>query len=118
MEWHLATDRGVTFADNRTPLVARFPHYAAQIEAWETRWWDMFSGPIPETKAAIEALHAAGTPQFVLPNMSAQTVDRTFAMSPAFRRIADRGISGRAGVLKPDPAFFRLACARRSPETG
>src|SRR3546814_2026611 len=65
MEWHLATDRGVTFADNRTPLVARFPHYAAEIKAWETRWWDMFSGPIPETEAAIEALHAAGTPQFV-----------------------------------------------------
>jgi 2-haloacid dehalogenase/putative hydrolase of the HAD superfamily len=112
MEWHLATDRGVTFADNRAGLTARFPHYAAEIEAWETRWWDMFSGPIPETEAAIEALHAAGVPQFVLSNMSPQTMEGTFAMSPAFRRIADRVISGRDGALKPDAAIFRLASAR------
>jgi 2-haloacid dehalogenase/putative hydrolase of the HAD superfamily len=112
MDWHLATDRGVTFAENRAPLVARFPEYADQIEAWETRWWDMFSGPIPETEAAIEALHGAGIPQYVLSNMSHETFAGTFAMSPAFRRIADQVISGREGVIKPDPAIFRLACER------
>jgi 2-haloacid dehalogenase/putative hydrolase of the HAD superfamily len=112
MDWHLATDRGVTFADNRAALVTRFPQYADAIEAWETRWWDMFSGAIPETEAAIEALHAAGVPQFVLSNMSPETFDGTFAMSPAFKRIADQVISGREGVIKPEPAIFHLACER------
>jgi FMN phosphatase YigB (HAD superfamily) len=112
MDWHLATDRGVTFAENRVALVARFPEYADEIEAWEIRWWDMFSGAIPETEAAIEALHDASVPQYVLSNMSTETFDGTFAMSPAFGRIADQVISGREGVIKPDPAIFQLACER------
>jgi 2-haloacid dehalogenase/putative hydrolase of the HAD superfamily len=33
-------------------------------------------------------------------------------MSPAFRCIADQVISGREGVIKPDPAIFHLACQR------
>ena len=112
MAWHGATDRGVTFADNIAALTARHPGYADQIAAWQTRWWDMFSGPIPETEAAIEALHHQGVRQYVLSNMSHETFDGTFAMSPAFGRIADQVISGREGVMKPDPAIFRLACAR------
>ena len=112
MAWHGATDRGVTFADNCAALSASHPEYAAEIAAWRTRWWDMFSGAIPETEAAIEALHARGVPQYVLSNMSHETFDGTFAMSPAFGRIADQVISGREGMMKPDPAIFRLACER------
>jgi HAD superfamily hydrolase (TIGR01509 family) len=112
MAWHGATDRGVTFADNIAALTARHPGYADQIAAWQNRWWDMFSGPIPETEAAIEALHHQGVRQYVLSNMSHETFEGTFAMSPAFGRIADHVISGREGLMKPDPAIFRLACER------
>lgn len=112
MEWRLATDRGVSFADNCAALAAKFPHYASEIDAWRTRWQDMFSGAIPETEAAIEALHAAGAPQFVLSNMSLETYDGTVAMSEAFGRIEGFLISGREGLIKPDPAIFRLACER------
>ena len=112
MAWHVAHDLGVTFADNRAPLLARFPEYAEQIHAWETRWWEMFSGPIPETEAAIEALHAAGVPQFGVTNMSHETFPGTIAMSPAFGRLQDYVVSAHDGVLKPDPAFYALACER------
>ena len=60
MDWHLAHDLGVTFAENRAPLLERHPEYADEIHAWEDRWWEMFSGAIPETEAAIEVLNAAG----------------------------------------------------------
>jgi FMN phosphatase YigB (HAD superfamily) len=112
MEWHIAHDRGVTFAANREPLVARFPEYAAEITAWETRWWEMFSGVIPESEAAIEALHAAGVPQYGVTNMSHEVIDGVRAMSPAFDRLRDYVVSGSDGVLKPDAAFFELAVAR------
>ncbi|HEY8002827.1 MAG TPA: HAD family phosphatase [Phenylobacterium sp.] len=118
MDWHLATDRGVSFADNCAALTARFPHYAAEIDAWRTRWGDMFSGAIPETEAAIEALHAAGVRQFVLSNMSPETYGGTVAMSPAFGRIEAFLISGREGLIKPDAAIFRLACERFGGEPG
>ena len=112
MAWHGPTDCGVTFADNCAALSAQHPHYAAEIDAWRTRWHEMFSGPIPETEAAIEALQARGVPQYALSNMSHETVDDTFAMSPAFARLNGRIISGHEGVMKPDAAIFELACQR------
>ena len=112
MIWHVNHDLGVTFAENRKGLVAEFPEYRAEIEAWETRWWDMFSGTIPETEAAIEALHEAGVPQYGLTNMSDETFEGTMAMSPAFGRFRDIVVSGREGMIKPDPRIYALTCER------
>jgi 2-haloacid dehalogenase/putative hydrolase of the HAD superfamily len=112
MDWHIAHDLGVTFADNRTPLIERHPQYAAEIHAWEDRWWEMFAGPIPETVAAIEALHARGVPQYGLSNMSHEVLDGITAMSPAFGRLQDIVISAETAIMKPDPRIFAQACER------
>ncbi|RAK59064.1 HAD family phosphatase [Phenylobacterium hankyongense] len=112
MDWHLRHDLGVTFAENRAPLLARFPEYSDQIHAWETRWWEMFSGAIPETEAAIEALAARGVPQFGLSNMSHEVIDGITAMSPAFRHFGGIVISAETAVMKPDPRIYRQACER------
>jgi 2-haloacid dehalogenase/putative hydrolase of the HAD superfamily len=112
MAWHGPTDCGVTFEDNCAALSAEHPHYAAEIDAWRTRWLEMFSGPIPETEAAIEALRARGVRQYALTNMSHETEAATFAMSPAFARLDGRIVSGREGVMKPDAAIFQLTCER------
>ena len=118
MDWHLAHDRGVSFAENRAPLVARFPHYEPQIRAWQERWWDMFSGAIPETEAVIHDLAARGVPMFGLSNISPEVIDGVRALSPAFAHISGVIVSGAEGVLKPDPAIFRLACERFGFEPG
>lgn len=112
MIWHVNHDLGVTFADNRVALIEQHPEFRAEIEAWETRWWDMFSGTIPESEAAIEALHEAGVPQYGLTNMSEETFEGTMAMSPAFGRLADIVVSGREGMIKPDPRIYALTCER------
>jgi len=112
MDWHLAHDRGVAFEDNRAELIARHPEHEAAIRAWGDRWWEMFSGPIPETESAIEALHQAGVPQFGLSNISQHTIEGTVAMSPAFGRLRGVVVSGDEGITKPDPAIFRLASER------
>ena len=112
LAWHAPTDCGVTFADNCAQLIAQHPHHEAEILAWHRRWDEMFSGPIAETEAAIEALHARGVPQYGLSNISHETLDSTLAMSPAFRRLAGVIASGLEGVMKPDPAIYRLTCER------
>ena len=112
MDWHTAHDRGVTFAENRVPLLARFPQYADQIHAWETRWWEMFSGTIPESESVIEALAVRGARQFGLTNMSRETFAGTIAMSPAFRHIEAFVVSGDEGLIKPDAAIYHLASQR------
>lgn len=112
MAWHAPTDCGVTFAENCASLIAVHPQHEAEILAWRDRWDEMFSGPIPETEAAIAALQARGVPQYGLSNVSHETLDMTLAMSPAFGRLDGVVASGLEGVMKPDPAIFRLCCAR------
>jgi len=112
MEWHLAHDRGVSFEDNRIELIARFPEHEAEITAWGDRWWEMFSGVIPETEAAIEALHARGVPQFGLSNISQHVIEGVRAMSPAFECLEGIVVSGDEGIIKPDPAIYRRTCER------
>jgi HAD superfamily hydrolase (TIGR01549 family) len=112
MAWHGPTDCGVTFDDNCTALSARFPEHHDAIWAWKHRWGEMFSGAIPETEAAMEALQARGVKQYALTNMSHETEDVTFAMSPAFGLLDGRIVSGREGVMKPDAAIFHLICER------
>lgn len=112
LAWHEAHDRGAPFEANRAALIARHPEHEAAIRAWGERWWEMFSGPIPETEAAIEALHARGVPMYALSNISHHTLEGTFAMSPAFARLEGVLASGAEGLTKPDPAIFRLACER------
>ena len=112
MAWHMPTDGRVSFTDNCAALIARHPHHETAIWAWRDRWSEMFAGAIPETEAAIEALHARGVPQFGLSNISHETLEATLAMSPAFGRLAGVIASGVEGVMKPDAAIFRLACDR------
>ena len=108
MPWHMRHDDGVAFADNRAPLIVQYPQYEAAIVAWEDRWWEMFSGPIPETVAAIEALDRRGVPVFGLTNMPSTMSAGTFAMTPVFGRFAHIVISGDVGLSKPDPRIFEL----------
>lgn len=112
LAWHTPTDCGVTFADNCAALAAKHPEHTDSIWAWHHRWEEMFSGPIAETEAAIEALHARGVAQYGLSNISHETLDSTLAMSPAFGRLAGVVASGVEGVMKPDPAIFHLTCER------
>lgn len=112
LAWHAPTDGGVSFADNCARLIALHPHHEAEILAWGARWDEMFSGPIAETEAAIEALSARGVPQYGLSNISHETLQSTLAMSPAFARLDGVVASGLEGVMKPDPAIYRLCCER------
>jgi len=112
MAWHMRHDDGVPFAENRAPLIERFPDYEGAILAWDERWWEMFSGTIPETVAAIEALHARGVRLTGLTNMPSSKRDGTFAMSPAFALMSDIVVSGDVGLSKPDPRIYALAAER------
>jgi HAD superfamily hydrolase (TIGR01509 family) len=112
MSWHAEIDRGLPMAEAVAQLTARFPEHAQAIAAWKSRWWEMFSGPIPETTDAIEALHARGVAMFGLTNLSDEVAEGTFALHPAFGLLSDIVVSGREGLIKPDPRIYAVACER------
>ncbi|MBW8734120.1 MAG: HAD-IA family hydrolase [Asticcacaulis sp.] len=112
MDWHTHHDAGVTFADNRKTVAARFPEFSDEILAFDTRFDEMLGEPIAETMAVIEELEALGVPQYALTNMPAEKAQMVFDHIPAFRHMKDVVISGVEKLIKPDPAIFRLALAR------
>jgi len=112
MAWHGETDRGIPAEENTRRLVEQFPEHEAEIRAWWDRWDEMFSGRIEETHEAMEALAARGVPQFGLTNMAGPVWPTVEPMAPAVRHLKDVVVSGDEGLIKPDPAIYRLACAR------
>jgi 2-haloacid dehalogenase/putative hydrolase of the HAD superfamily len=118
MTWHVQHDAGVSWDETIPALSARYPQHADAIAAWRDRWAEMFSGPIPETEGAIEALHARGVALYGLTNMAVETFATTMAMSPAFERLSDVIVSGRERVVKPDRRIFEIASARSGRTPG
>ncbi len=112
MAWHGETDRGLSFGDNIARLTAQHPQHAEAIAAWWARWPEMFSGPIPETEAAIEALHARGVPMYGLTNMSTEAWPGVQAMSPVFARFTDTVVSAAEGAIKPETRIYEIVLER------
>jgi 2-haloacid dehalogenase/putative hydrolase of the HAD superfamily len=112
LDWHIEHDRGVSFRDNAAPLIARHPELEAEIRLWGERFLDMVGPVFAETEAAIHALAARGVPQFGLTNMPSEAWSGVQALSPAFGHFRDTVVSGDEGLVKPDPAIFRLAAER------
>ena len=112
LDWHLEHDRGVSFADSAAALIAQHPEHEAEIRLWGDRFIDMVGPVIGESESAILALAARGVPQFGLTNMPSEAWPGVTTLSPAFACFGDTVVSGDEGLVKPDPAIFRLAAER------
>jgi len=112
-DWNLSLDAGRSFAEAVGELSARHPHERERIEAYQTRWIEMIAGPIADTVAILEALHARGVPLWALTNWSSETFrlvrhDPGYAFLDRFRRIF---VSAELRLIKPDPAIYRHVLA-------
>ena len=111
MAWHTRHDAGASWADNAAPLIAQYPHYEAAIRAWGGRWMEMFHGYIEGTPDLIGRLDDRGVPLYALSNMPAEPWEEMLAHFPALQRFRDVVVSGRIGLIKPDPAIYAHALA-------
>jgi 2-haloacid dehalogenase len=110
--WHQRHDEGLSFAENRVALIARFPHYRDALEAFETHFGETLAGEISETRDVIDALEAKGMPMFVLTNMPASQKETCLAASTRRHLFRDVICSGEELVAKPEPAIWTLTRAR------
>ena len=112
-EWNLALDRGRPFAQALPELIRRHPHEQARIEAYRDRWIETIGGPMPDSVALLETLHARAVPLWAITNWSAETFplvrdDPTYAFLNLFREIY---VSGSLRMIKPQPEIFHHALA-------
>ena len=111
--WNLSADAGVPLAEATAKLVAQHPGREALIRAYFDRWIEMIGGPMPETVAILETLHARGTPLWAITNWSAETFalvrhEPAYAFLNLFREIF---VSGDLKMIKPEEPIFRHALA-------
>ncbi len=118
-EWNLEQDRGRSFRDGVEERIALFPGRADLIRAWDTRWQEMVSGPIPGSVAILEEIEASGMPIFAITNFSREKFAETQKRFAFLTRFRDIVVSAHEKLIKPDPAIYRLAIERFAirPET-
>ena len=116
--WNLELDRGRPWTVAVAELVARHPGHAALIRAYDERWEEMLGEPVAGSVALLEELHAAGTPLYALTNWSAEKFRVARARFGFLGRFRDIVVSGEVGLVKPDPAIFRLLLDRHRIAAG
>ena len=105
-------DRGRPFPETVAEWSRRFPGWADALDAYARRWDETVRGAVPGTEELLRELAAAGAPLFALSNWPADTfwvARRRFAVLEVFGDIV---VSGEVGLVKPDPAIYRLALER------
>ena len=110
--WNIEQDRGRPWAEAIAERIALFPDQAALIRAYSERWHEMVPGEVPGTAALLERLREAGVPLYAITNFSSEKFAEAQARFPVLTRFRDVVVSGAVGLLKPDPAIYRLLLAR------
>ena len=107
-------DKGQPLREFTATLAKEFPHYAVEIDALNTRWIETL-GPIIEGSVLLaRQLRERGVEVYALSNFA----DETFKLVEAdvqysfFRDFDGLVISGREGIVKPEPAIYRLLLGR------
>jgi 2-haloacid dehalogenase len=114
LEWNEKQDEGRPFAVATAELIGQYPQFRSQIEAYVTRWEEMFSGPINENVKILEALETAGWPLFALTNWSGEQFPLARKRFPFLSKFRDIVVSGDEKMKKPDPRIFELLLRRNN----
>jgi len=111
-EWNAQQDRGRPFAQAVAEHSAKFPQHAPLIKAYRERWEDFIVGPIEGTIAILKELKRLGYPLYGLSNWSAETFPVVQGKYRFFELFDDILISGKVGMIKPEPGIFHLLLKR------
>lgn len=112
---NLAMDAGLTLDAAVQQLRERFPdqpEHATTLCVYRENFADALTGPIPGTSAIIAELKALGVPLLGLTNWAAETFHHAEEAAPAIGLLDGVVVSGREGLVKPDPALFRVLLDR------
>jgi len=110
--WNLTLDAGRPFKEACDEKAKEFPQYAAQIEAYRTRWPEMIAGPIEGTESIVRELKEKGYALYALSNFSAETFPLTKKRFDVFNLFDGIVLSGEEKINKPDPEIYRRLLTR------
>ena len=117
-EWNAEQDRGRLFDEGVRLLEKRYPDYAEAIRMYRDEWPIMLRSDIPETVDLLYRLKAAGYGIYGLTNWSAETIPVAFDRYAFLHDFDGIVVSGREGLLKPDPRIYALLLERYGLKAG
>jgi len=109
-------DAGLPLADLVAELGERHEAHRDVIAAFGDRWDETLGPAIEGSVAILGALVDAGHRCYALSNWNADTFASIEGRYPFLGWFDGLVISGREGVIKPDPAIYRLLCDRHDVE--
>lgn len=112
--WNERQDRGRPWADAIAEAVARHPAHEPNIRAYRERWEEMLGGAIEATVDVLHELHHNGVRLLALTNWSAETFHVAEERFPFLAQFEGVLVSGREGLMKPEPEIFQLLIQRYS----
>lgn len=104
--WNVAQDEGRSWRDAEAEAIARHPGHAETIRAFRARWHEMIPSAFEPAVAALEKLAEARVPLYAITNFAADTFVETCERFAFFRLFDGIVVSGKVGILKPDPRIF------------
>lgn len=105
-DWITAQDRAQAWAPGEAALIARYPEREALIRAFRERWHDMVPETIADSVGILQALSGDGYDLTALTNFNGETFDEASQRFDFFKLFRDITVSGRIGLLKPEPEIF------------
>lgn len=113
LAWNHVMDAGQQeWADAEAEVARTHPHWAAHAAAYRAHFARSLVGEVPGARALVEALRAAGVPQWGLTNWSAELYPHAPRLFDVLALLEDVVVSGRERVAKPDPEVFTRTVAR------
>lgn len=99
-------DLGRPFAASVEALAVAHPEWGPEIRMWRERWFEIAHPPIDGSIRVMRALKARGVPVLALTNFGRETFDTAVERLPFLAEFDRAWVSGRMGVMKPDPAIY------------
>ncbi|MEZ5247359.1 MAG: HAD family phosphatase [Acidimicrobiales bacterium] len=112
LEVNADLDRGVPLPEVTAALAQRFPADRVLIEAFRDRWPETLGEILWDSVAILEELRSLPVTLLALSNWGRDTFAVAEPQLPFLHLFDGLVISGREGVVKPDPAIFELLCHR------
>lgn len=105
-------DRGMPLAQVTAELSEQHPEHRSLIEAFGQRWNETLGDVIDGSVEILDDLKRAGVRLYALTNWGKDTFASIEADYPFFAHFDGMVVSGREGIVKPEPSIFRLLCER------
>jgi 2-haloacid dehalogenase len=111
-EMNALVDLGHDFRGTIYGWAEKHPEFATEIRDWHDHWLELAQPVIPHSVRLMRALRAGGVPVFALTNFGVGSFDLACTAFDFFNEFDIAFVSGRLGLVKPDPAIYAAVESR------